>query len=236
MFDAMSPMEIAGIVLIVAGIWAAIELALTLRSSRKSLAELTHTVTDTVAEVKPVVQKLDGVVDELQQSSKQLEPLLEKTSVAVDAVTVDLIRVDDILSDVSTVTSTGANLSSAVSKVTASAADGVAGIVGKITSSASKTVGAKLGLSVSEATAALQDAASSMEGQAHSKAAGAGTGANADTNGTGSETYSAKDQGAQDTAQQNAAPAHKSAKPTYFTYPDSATGTARAQSSATDKE
>ncbi|WP_028264092.1 DUF948 domain-containing protein [Atopobium fossor] len=156
----MSPMEIALIVLVVAGIWAVIELAVTLRSSRKSMSELTNTVNDAVAEVKPVVQKLDGVIDELQQSSKQLEPLLEKTSVAVDAITVDLIRVDDILSDVSTVTATGANLSSAVSKVTAGAADSVAGIVGKLTTTASKTVSSKLGLSSSQTTAALQDSAS----------------------------------------------------------------------------
>lgn len=213
----MSPMEIALIVLVIAGIWAAIELALTLRSSRKSLAELTNTVNDTVAEVKPVVQKLDGVVDELQQSSKQLEPLLEKTSVAVDAITVDLIRVDDILSDVSTVTSTGANLSSAVSKVTAGAADSVAGIVGKLTTTASKTVSSKLGFSVSEAAATLQDAVRNTDSEAQSS----GT----------SDEYSNTDAVHQDSAKPR-----KHTKTVYFTYPDTATQSTNTAQTDSDSE
>ncbi|MDY2788149.1 MAG: DUF948 domain-containing protein [Atopobium sp.] len=213
----MSPMEIALIVLVIAGIWAAIELALTLRSSRKSLAELTNTVNDTVAEVKPVVQKLDGVVDELQQSSKQLEPLLEKTSVAVDAITVDLIRVDDILSDVSTVTSTGANLSSAVSKVTAGAADSVAGIVGKLTTTASKTVSSKLGFSVSEAAAALQDAVRNTDDEAQSS----GT----------SDEYSNTA-----AAHQDSAKPRKHTKTVYFTYPDAVTQSTNTAQTDSDSE
>ncbi len=132
----MSPLEIALIVLIVAGIWAVIELAFTMRSSRKSLRDISVAVTETAEEVKPVVQKLDGVVDELQQASKQLEPLLDKTSTAVDALTVTLVRADEILEDVSTVTSTGAQLSGTVNKLGARAASGVSGLFEKISSSA----------------------------------------------------------------------------------------------------
>lgn len=132
----MSPLEIALIVLIVAGIWAVIELAFTMRSSRKSLRDISVAVTETAEEVKPVVQKLDGVVDELQQASKQLEPLLDKTSTAVDALTVTLVRADEILEDVSTVTSTGAQLSGTVNKLGARAVSGVSGLFEKISSSA----------------------------------------------------------------------------------------------------
>ena len=123
----MTPLNISLVVLVVAGVWALVELALTLRQGRKSVGEVCDTLNETIAEIKPVVQKLDGVADELAPATKELQPLLDKAGTAVDALTVDLVRVDDILSDVSSVTGAGANVTDAVTKVTASAADGIAG-------------------------------------------------------------------------------------------------------------
>lgn len=128
----MTPLNISLVVLVVAGVWALVELALTLRQGRKSVGEVCDTLNETIAEIKPVVQKLDGVADELAPATKELQPLLDKAGTAVDALTVDLVRVDDILSDVSSVTGAGANVTDAVTKVTASAADGIAGVVGKL--------------------------------------------------------------------------------------------------------
>ena len=134
----MTPLNISLVVLVVAGVWALVELALTLRQGRKSVGEVCDTLNETIAEIKPVVQKLDGVADELAPATKELQPLLDKAGTAVDALTVDLVRVDDILSDVSSVTGAGANVTDAVTKVTASAAAGIAGVVGKLGAHAPK--------------------------------------------------------------------------------------------------
>ena len=56
----MEPLTIALIALVVAGIWAVVELALVLRRTRQSVAELTDSVNDTIGEVRPVIAKLDG--------------------------------------------------------------------------------------------------------------------------------------------------------------------------------
>ena len=88
----MTPLNIALICLAVAGVWAIVEVALTLRTSRKKLDELTTSVNETINGVTPIVAKLDGVVDELNPALKQVEPLLEKVGTAVDAVSLDLIH------------------------------------------------------------------------------------------------------------------------------------------------
>lgn len=54
-------------------------------------------------------------IDELQPAVKQIEPILEKASTTVDLINVDLVRVEGILSDVNTVTGTGARVTDAVS-------------------------------------------------------------------------------------------------------------------------
>ena len=64
----MSPIQIALLLLAVAGVWAIVELALTLRKTRNVVDSLDKTVNDlnnTIAEAQPVVAKLDGAVDEL---------------------------------------------------------------------------------------------------------------------------------------------------------------------------
>ena len=84
----MSPIQIALLLLAVAGVWAIVELALTLRKTRNVVDSLDKTVNDlnnTIAEAQPVVAKLDGAVDELTPALAQMEPLLKSSKTAVAA-------------------------------------------------------------------------------------------------------------------------------------------------------
>ncbi|MDO4797117.1 MAG: DUF948 domain-containing protein [Coriobacteriales bacterium] len=127
-------------VLIVVGIWALVELALTIRKTRASVDEITKQVSDvatsandTIEQVQPVVAKVDGIVTDLEPAAKRVDPLLEKAETTLDVATVDLASINDILVDVSSVTDTASNVTSTVSKATNSAVSGVAGVVGKFT-------------------------------------------------------------------------------------------------------
>lgn len=144
-FADMAPIDFALVALAIAGIWAIVEVALTLRGVRGSLSEVMSSVNQTINELNPVIAKLDGVADELNPVVKQVEPLLEKTGTAVDALSLDLIRVEEILGDVSSVTGTATNVTGAVSKVTGSAADAAAGLIGKITHKGVEPEPARLG-------------------------------------------------------------------------------------------
>lgn len=130
----MDPIQIALTVLIVAAIWAVVELARVLRSTRKTINSLDHTVAElngTINEARPMVAKLDGAVDELQPALSQMEPLMKQANVAMEALSADLLEVNGVLRDVSQVTDTAASASSAVSNITDAAASKVHRLFGK---------------------------------------------------------------------------------------------------------
>lgn len=135
--DQLDPLTIALTVLAVAAVWAVVELALTLRRARSNVNELTESVSETLAEVRPVITKLDGAADELVPAAKRIEPILEKASTSVDLLNVDLAHVESILSDVGSVTGAGARVSDAVSGAADAVASGVAGAVGKVAAAVS---------------------------------------------------------------------------------------------------
>ncbi len=153
--ESLEPMTIALIVLVIAGIWAVVELALTIRQTRKSVTELSDSVNNTIADIRPVVAKLDGVADELPAAAKQIEPILEKASTTVDLINVDLVRVEGILSDVNAVTDTGARASGAVTGAVESMASGVAGVVNKVAGKVTGKGAPAVKLEGAEAPAAL---------------------------------------------------------------------------------
>lgn len=131
----MSPIQIALLLLAVAGVWAVIELALTLRKTRTVVDSLDKTVSDlnnTLAEAQPVVAKLDGAVDELTPALAQVEPLLKSSKTAVDALTSNLVEVEAVVRDISQVTGSVAEASNAVSSVTDSAAGAVQKLFNKV--------------------------------------------------------------------------------------------------------
>lgn len=131
----MSPIQIALLLLAVVGVWAVIELALTLRKTRTVVDSLDKTVSDlnnTIAEAQPVVAKLDGAVDELTPALAQVEPLLKSSKTAVDALTSNLVEVEAVVRDISEVTGSVAEASNAVSSVTDSAAGAVQKLFNKV--------------------------------------------------------------------------------------------------------
>lgn len=130
----MEPLQILLIVLVVAAIWAVVELALTVRRARSSVKGIDKTVeevNDMLAEARPVVAKLDGAIDDLQPALTQVEPLLKSANVAVDALTSNLVEVEAVVRDVSAVTGAAASAGNAVSGVADSASEAVQKLFGK---------------------------------------------------------------------------------------------------------
>lgn len=113
----MDPMQIVLIILVIAGVWAVVELALVLRRTRVVVDNFDKTVdkvNNTIDEARPVVAKLDGVVDELQPAVAQVEPLLRQATVAVEALSADLVEVNGVLRDISAVSGAASSASNAV--------------------------------------------------------------------------------------------------------------------------
>lgn len=132
----VDPMSILLLVLIAAGIWVLVELALTARRTRSSVIQLTRSANETFEQTQPVISKLDGVLDDLQPSAKRVDPLLTRANVLMDEVTIGLDKVNDILGDVSEVSGTAAGVSLAVGHVANNAASSVNGVIDRIKSKA----------------------------------------------------------------------------------------------------
>lgn len=128
----MDLLVILRVILLAAAIWAVAELALTIRKARGSVDELTRSANDAIGQVQPIIDKVDGAVDDLQPALKQVDPLMEKATTAVDQANESLARVNGILGDVSTVSGTAAAATDAVSKVATGAGSAVTGLVDKI--------------------------------------------------------------------------------------------------------
>lgn len=124
----MEPLQIVLIILVVAGIWAAVELALVLRRARSTVDTLDTTlngINETLAETKPVIEKLDATLDDMQPALGQVEPLLKQGSIAIEALSADLIEVNGVLRDVSSVTGSMSTASGAVSGIASAATEKV---------------------------------------------------------------------------------------------------------------
>ena len=131
----MDPLTIVLIVLVIAAVWAVVELALTIRKTRGVVDSLDKTVGDlnnTLAEAQPIVAKLDGAVDELMPALGQVEPILSSSKTAVDALTSNLVEIEGVVRDISAVTGSMADASNAVSSVTDSAVGVVQKLVDKV--------------------------------------------------------------------------------------------------------
>lgn len=128
--DAILPIVL--IVLVVVGIWAVVEVALTMRSTRRDVERLTTAAREVVEQAQPVVAKLDGIMDELEPAAKRVTPLIEKTEAAVGEASTSLDRLNGILDDVSSVSSTASSVTGAVKGVAESAASAAAGVVSRL--------------------------------------------------------------------------------------------------------
>lgn len=130
----MSPLSILLLVLAVAGIWAVVELALTLRKARTTLDEVSHSATEAMDQATPVIAKLDGVVDELQPALREVTPLVEKIEDTLDEANTGLGKVNNILGDVSSATHGVSSVGESASRIIDTATSAAVGVVSKVAS------------------------------------------------------------------------------------------------------
>lgn len=145
------------IVLVAAIIWAVVELALTIRKARGSVDGIVEEVNGTIRDLDQVVQKVDATVTDVNPAVKQLEPLLTKAETTIDAVTLDLLHLNDTIADINTVTGAGAKATNAVTGVVDKAASAVSGAVGRL-SSRGDSEAARLAEGAEDARAAIEGA------------------------------------------------------------------------------
>ena len=128
----MDYLQIALVVLAVVGVWAVVEVALTLRTTRKSITEITLSANNTIEQIQPVISKIDGMVDELDPTIKQLPALMQKVDEAAENANTSLESLNVVLGDVATVSGAASAVTATVSKAASDAVTGVVESVSKL--------------------------------------------------------------------------------------------------------
>ena len=128
----MNYIDIVLILLVVAGIWAVVEIALTMRSARKSIEEVTVSANQTIEQAQPIIAKLDGMMDDLDPTIKQIPALMEKVDTTVDSANTSLESLNVVLGDVAAVSGAASAVTATVSKAASDAVSGVVDSVSKL--------------------------------------------------------------------------------------------------------
>jgi uncharacterized protein YoxC len=110
-----------GIVLI----WLIVELAITMRNTRK-------TINDMKQQVDKVAVDVSEMTTDLKPAIKKVDPLMDRVAVTVDAVNLEVMRLDGILGDVSTITEKGARAANSLDDITSAPMDLVNSVADKV--------------------------------------------------------------------------------------------------------
>lgn len=95
----------------VALVWLAIELALASRRARK-------TVTQMQRRLEPTLDHVEKITAQLEPVAPKIDPLVDRVSLTVDAANLEIMRLDQILEDVSEITDSATKTMNTVDAVT----------------------------------------------------------------------------------------------------------------------
>ncbi len=118
------------IVYIIVGVglvWFVVELALTIRKTRKTVTAIKEEIDPSLASIKKITADLEPVIT-------KVDPLVERVSLTVDAANLEIMRVDQILENVTDITGSVNKAVGAVDTVTSAPVEFVNSVTKKVRS------------------------------------------------------------------------------------------------------
>lgn len=115
------------IVVGIALIWLLVELIRMIRSMG-AIAQ------DTQRQIEPIIEKTDSMLGDLEPVVKKVEPMVDRLALTVDAANLEIMRVDQILEDVSVVTHSLNSTASAMEELASAPVAVANGITNKVSS------------------------------------------------------------------------------------------------------
>lgn len=108
--------------LVLAIIFAVVALGVLFLRLKKTVDAVTSMVDDMKARLMPTLGHVEQLTNDLQPVVKKANPLMDRVNLTVDELNLELMRVDQLLSDLGDVTATASNAAGAVDTVTAAPA------------------------------------------------------------------------------------------------------------------
>lgn len=125
----------------VALVWLIVELVSTLRKTRKTVDDLRAQVEPVLesanrmtADLEPAVKHVNQMAAQLEPAVSKVDPLMERVTLTVDAANLEIMRVDQILEDVTQITGTVSNTLDTVDTVTSAPLELVSSVTDRMRS------------------------------------------------------------------------------------------------------
>ena len=106
-------------------IWLVVELVITIRKSRQTIEEVQKSLDS-------AVKDMNDITNELMPALKKVDPLMDRVSLSVDALNMEILRVDDIVTDVKTMTEVAAKATQSIDTVTSAPVEFVSSVADKV--------------------------------------------------------------------------------------------------------
>lgn len=150
----------------VALVWLIVELVSTLRKTRKTVDDLRAQVEPVLesanrmtAELEPAVKHVNQMAAQLEPAVSKVDPLMERVTLTVDAANLEIMRVDQILEDVTQITGTVSNTLDTVDTVTSAPLELVSSVTDRMRSKAKPRGASKESVNLGAGKAAAGNAA-----------------------------------------------------------------------------
>ena len=124
--------DIALTILFIALTGVAIAAILALLKLKKTLDVATKMLVDVKDQVDPMVANLNTITTDIQPTVRKLEPVVDHVQLTLDAVNLEMMRVDDILDDVGQITNSAASATKAVDKISNAPVKAVTNVADKV--------------------------------------------------------------------------------------------------------
>lgn len=125
-------------------IWLTVELIMTARKTRKVADDLQKQVEPTLgslerisASLEPSVANIERMTASLEPAIEKVEPLVDRVSLTVDAANLEIMRIDQILEDMTDITDTVSSTVEAVDTVASAPLGVVTSVMNRIQGSVS---------------------------------------------------------------------------------------------------
>lgn len=128
----ISLLDLALIVLVLAGAFALVALGRSLMQLAASIKEISDRLNTALDTLEPSLVQINALADELPAILAEAQPLLKKTGTVIDALSLDLLRVEGILSDLSHATGAVNKVSNSASRAANSVSSTIVGATNSI--------------------------------------------------------------------------------------------------------
>ncbi len=122
-FESLVPVGI--VLLCLAGVVALVALAYVMVSLKK-------TIDETMSKVNPLLDGAQEALDRVQPALDRIDPLMERITLTVDAANLEIMRVDQILEDVNTITGNVSKATESLDTVTSLPFEALSNVTGRI--------------------------------------------------------------------------------------------------------